>query len=368
MKQKYSNYLIIFRKKWLIVPILALVTFGLTEVLAANPAFTEKFYSRGIYPYIADVFSQVSAVLPFSLDDIFYVLLLLFAFIVTGLLIFKKVTLKFAGKFVLNVVASVYILFYFLWGFNYYRLGLNQRLDLVTQHPDEQKFLAVFEEIVEQVNNSYVLYDDLNKESIDSLIEQSYKQLAPILQLDYPAGKRIAKDITFSRFFAQSGISGYYGPFFSEVHINSYNLPVEFPFVLAHEKAHQFGVTGEAEANFFAWLVCSASSSKKLNYSANLVAIRYFAYQGYQLENYPEVIGKLEEPVKQDLIRIREHWAQLRNEKIERVASKVNDSYLKTNKVEKGIDDYHGVVKYIMDFKLDTAFRENLKRELDLDF
>jgi hypothetical protein len=48
----------------------------------------------------------------------------------------------------------------------------------------------------------------------------------------------------------------------------------------------------------------------------------------------------------------------LRNEKVDRVASKVNDTYLKSNKVDKGIKDYTGVVKHVMNFSLDSAFQK----------
>ena len=192
---------------------------------------------------------------------------------------------------------------------------------------------------------------------IERLIEKSYNKLAPVLQINYPAGKRRAKNITFSRFFAKAGISGYYGPFFSEVHINKNNLPVEYPFVLAHEKAHQFGISSEAEANFYAWLVCSQSESKQLQYSANLYILKFFIYQGYQMEQYPEIIKELNGNVKNDFRRIQEHWLNLRNKKINKVASKVNDTYLKTNKIEKGIEDYYGVVKHVMDISQDSVFQ-----------
>jgi len=66
----------------------------------------------------------------------------------------------------------------------------------------------------------------------------------------------------------------------------------------------------------------------------------------------------LDKNAKSDYLRIREHWMKLRNEKVDKVASKVNDSYLKTNKVEKGIEDYKGVVKFVMDYSLDTAFQK----------
>ncbi|HKL32527.1 MAG TPA: DUF3810 domain-containing protein, partial [Tangfeifania sp.] len=346
-------------------PLLALLTFLGTEWLAANPQWTDAVYSRQIYPVFASILSAISAVLPFSLDDLFYILLIVCAFLLTGLLIFKKISLKKTGKTVLNIVAITYILFYLFWGFNYFRMDLNNRLELATQQPDTEDFLNVFEKLVEQTNLSHTAFKNFSKSEIDSLVEKSYQELSPVLQIGYPAGKRPAKNITFSRFFAQAGISGYYGPFFNEIHLNKNLLPVEYPFVLAHEKAHQFGITGESEANFYAWLVCTQSESEKLKYSANLMILRYFIFQGFRLEKFPEIIKKLDEPVKNDMQKIREHWANLRNEKIDRAATKMNDAYLKTNKIEEGVKDYRGVVKHVMDFSLDSAFQKkwNLNSE-----
>jgi DNA-binding transcriptional MerR regulator len=196
-------------------------------------------------------------------------------------------------------------------------------------------------------------------------VEKSYKNLAPALKINYPGGKRKAKEITFSSFFAKAGISGYYGPFFNEVHINNTILPEEYPFVLAHEKAHQFGITSEAEANFYAWLACFGSSSKQLQYSANLQILRFFLYHGYSLKNYREIVSMLDENVKSDFRRIQEHWEQLRNEKVDKIANKVNDTYLKTNKIEKGIEDYTGVVKFVMDFSQDSVFQEKWNLNLN---
>jgi hypothetical protein len=198
----------------------------------------------------------------------------------------------------------------------------------------------------------------MDRDEIDNLVETSYKQWAAKLKIPFPAGKRRPKPITFSRFFARAGISGYYGPFFSEVHINRHNLPVEYPFVLAHEKAHQLGITSEAEANFYAWLVCSQSNSKHLRYSANLAVLRYFLNHGSRLTEFSEIVAKLDESVVADLQKIRKHWLELRVEKIDQAAGKVNDAYLKSNKIEQGIQDYRGVVKFVMDFSADSLFLE----------
>ena len=269
-----------------------------------------------------------------------------------------KITFRKAGKIILNVISVVFILFYLLWGFNYFRADLNSRLEIQEQKTNTTEFLEVFEKLVETTNKSYQSFEEFDKNAIDSLLEESYKNLAPALKLNYPSGKRRAKKISLSKFFAKAGISGYYGPFFNEVHVNSHVLPIEYPFVLAHEKAHQFGITSEAEANFYAWLVCSQSSSKQLRYSGHLLLLRYFTNQGFRLEGYAEIVDKLDDKVREDYRKIREHWMNLRNEKVDIVATKVNDTYLKTNKVEKGIEDYQGVVKFVMDYSLDTVFQK----------
>ncbi len=337
---------------------MAVVVFGLIRILSHYPLIVEKYYSQGVYPVLASFISFLSKWVPFSLDDLFYFLLIVTGISVLALLVLRKITLKKSGFIVLNILAAGYVLFYLLWGLNYFRAGVNDRLDIEPRTSDAEEFMQVFKDLAEAANNSYTTFEDFDKAEISRLIEDSYRQLAPVLKLDYPAGSRRAKDITLSGFFAQAGISGYFGPFFNEVHINSFLLPVEYPFVLAHEKAHQFGITGEAEANFYAWLVCSKSNSRQLQYSANLIALRYFINHGFRQEGFREVISSLDERVVKDIRRIREHWMGLRNEKVEAVASRVNDAYLKTNRVEKGIQDYTGIVKHIMEFSFDSSFQK----------
>ena len=347
-------------KKWLILPVTAIVVFGLTQLAWRFPKVTEILYSRGIYPVLAAVFSRFSNIFPFSLDDIFYALLVISLVILILLVVLRRIKLAVAGKVLLNVFASVYILFYFLWGFNYFRSDIYSRLGLKHRNPDSAEFVTQLRKLVDNTNKSWCTFDNWNPEKVDARIEASYKNLAPALHLKYPMGKRKAKPITVSSFFAQAGISGYYGPFFNEVHVNERILPIEYPFVLAHEKAHQFGVTNEAEANFYAWLVCTNSKSKQLQYSANLHVLQYFLYQGYQLEEYDAIIAKLDKRVKKDLQKIREHWMAMRNEKIDEAASKINDFYLKTNKIKEGVKEYSGVVKFVMDYAYDSNFRKRL--------
>ncbi len=341
---------LIFRKSLLIIW-LAVFTFILSQVFAAFPVLTERIYARGFYPFLASVLSFFSGLFSFSLDDIFYTLLVICLLVLIVLLILKKLRFKDFGILLINTMAGCFVLFYWLWGFNYFREDFNTRLHIPERAPNKKELLSVLEELVEQTNASYFAVDTVYKEVVDSVVEASYEKNAGILKISYPSGRRRPKAITYSNFFAKATISGYYGPFFNEVHVNRFVLPVEYPMVLAHEKAHQLGITGEAEANFYAWLVCTRSGDQLARYSANLYILRFFVYEAAGFEETREIVKKLREEVRLDYSKIRKHWMMLRNEKIDQVAEKVNDTYLKANKVEKGIDDYSGVVKFVMDYQ-----------------
>jgi hypothetical protein len=58
--------------------------------------------------------------------------------------------------------------------------------------------------------------------------------------------------------------------------------------------------------------------------------------------------------------RIQKHWESLRNEQVDKAAGKVNDAYLKTNKIEKGVEDYFGVVQFVMDFETDSMAQKRV--------
>jgi len=350
---------------WWIAPVLAVICFGITLLLAKHPEFTENWYSTGLYPVIAKILSPLSSLFPISIDDIFYILLILGIPTLLSLLIFRKIKLARAALILLNTLAILYISFYFLWGFNYYRQDVNKRLELADSGVTSDEFRTVLVKLINETNQSYCTVESIDKKLADSLVEESYSNLAGMLKIDYPAGVRKDKSITFSRFFAGSGISGYFGPFFNEVHVNKETYPLEYPVVLAHEKAHQLGVTSEAEANFYAWLVCSQSTSQELRYSAGSFILRFFFNQAGNRKDYKELVSMIDPRVLKDFDKIREHWDKLRNEKMEKAATKVNDAYLKTNAVEEGVNDYYGVVQFVLDLELDSTFQKkwNLNNE-----
>ncbi len=339
---------------------LALITLGLTELFSHHSKITETIYSQALYPVFAFCLSSISKWVTFSLDDIFYALLAVFLIVLLLLPFFRKLKWTKALLLFIQTIAICYTLFYWFWGFNYYRSGINERLTISRSKPDTVQFVRVLEHLIAQTNASYCTFDRISKSEIAALVEASYQKNVAFLKLNYPQGTRVPKPITLSPFFAKASIAGYYGPFLSEVHLNNSLLMIEYPQVLAHEFAHQFGVTSEAEANFYSWLICSRSNSKHLQYSANISMINYFLSQSKHLHNFADLVHQIRKPVIEDIRNVQKHWEKLRNEKIDKVAGKVNDVYLKTNKIEKGIEDYFGVVQFVMDFETDSVAQQRV--------
>lgn len=362
------------RKNWrtrlsvyhLALPFLAVITFGFTYILDRNPYITEYYFSNGLYPYVARLLSAVNCHFPFSVSDLFYALLIFLFLAILMLLLIRRIRLLQALFLTVNLSALVYILFYWLWGFNYFRQSAWDRLELSPSDPDAEEFFRVFGGLCEEAGRSRTLPPEVQWGKVDSLVESSFARHAEFLKLDYPMGNRRPKQITWRSFFSKAGISGYYGPFFGEIHVNPDVHPLELPVILAHEKAHQFGITSEAEAGFFGWLLCYYSPDPYLRYSASLYGLRYFINHGFRLEGFPEAAGCIDASVRGDLRAIREHWLSLRDEKIDKAASKANDAYLKTNRIKEGIDDYKGIVGLIMGFKTDTALVQKMRLSAEM--
>ena len=90
---------------------------------------TEQWYSIGIYPYIGRTVRFLLGWIPFSVGDILYTVLPLGAilYIIKYFGKIRKAPLRFLKKVGESLVLVV-SLFYFLWGFNYYRQPLSVQL------------------------------------------------------------------------------------------------------------------------------------------------------------------------------------------------------------------------------------------------
>lgn len=321
----------------------ALIVLVLVRLAIHFPGEVEKYYSSGLYPGISNIISMISSMVSFSIWDFFWisvVVLVLSGFI---LVIFRTIKLKWYLLRVIQLVLLFYSFFYILWGFNYFRPGIETRLGWEKTRPDEPSFRSVMDTLIKHTNEDYLKISASEYPGLEKSVDESYRKNSHLLGINFHEGSK-PKTIFLSSYFAKAGISGYFGPFFNEVHVNYYQLPLDYPFILAHEKAHQFGIANEAEASLIAFIVCANSPDQRLQYSGYMYLLLYFLGDAQQMPDYHDYIHKIDKPVLKD-IRFREkYYDKLRNQKLEKFQDKANDLYLKSNNIHKGIKNYNQVV------------------------
>lgn len=332
-----------------LLPVLiAILVFISTRIAVRNPHIVEKYYSDGIYPVIAVALSSVSSIFRFSIWDLFWAVSILLLIAGLLLMIFRKIK---PGKYFLRliqVVSILYIWLYISWGYNYFRPDIYTRLGWQLPKTDEVEFRAVFDTIISRANSNYMKFDSSGFSDIDSLVELSFKKNSTYLGINYPNGSRRNKKMIFNSIMDKSGIFGYYGPFFSEIHLTSNGLPFDYPAAIAHEKAHQFGITSEAEANLFSYIICTTSNDKRLLYSGYMIFLTYFMYDASQLQDYQAHINKIDKRVMDDISFRQDYYRSLQNKTMDKVQSVAYDAYLKTNNIKSGIKNYDQVVALVI--------------------
>ncbi len=327
--------------------ILAIIVFLSTRVFIHAPEFIERYYSEGLYPVIAKYLSFFSRLVPFSLWDVFWVIIIIL--LIAGLFLVLVKKIKF-GRYILRtlqVLAILYSSFYILWGYNYFRPMIQTRIGWPVTKPDTTVFKTVLDSLILETNRSYLPSVTSDRSKIDSLVEESYRANSRELKINYPNGYRRPKTMIFSSLYSKLGLSGYFGPFFNEIHVNYNLLPVDYPFVLAHEKAHQFGFTSEAEANFVAFVICTQSPDSSLRYSGYQSVLAYFLKDASRMKGYKYYFNKVDKRVIADYRSRQKYYAGLENRRLSNMQTAVNNSYLKINNIESGVRNYNQVVSLV---------------------
>ncbi|HEY5510502.1 MAG TPA: DUF3810 domain-containing protein [Prolixibacteraceae bacterium] len=350
MKPKRKKGAVIIRNIWPFL--IALITFFLLMKGAEHPESVESIYSKGFYPCVAILLSAISNLFTFSLWDVFWSVVVLGVLLSIGLMISRRMKIGIFLVRTLQTAALLFSFFYFSWGFNYYRQPIEKRLGWTRHIEKEDMFPTLLDSLISGANASRTEIKKEDYPAIDSLVEDSYRQHAAYFGYNYPNGGRRPKIMLFTSFFAKSAVSGYFGPFFNEVHLNGKLLPTEYPFVLAHEKAHQFGISSEAEANFMAWYICTESGDNRLKYSGNIQLLQYFLGDPFHREAIREYLKRFDKKAMADIMAQRNHWKELRNETLDKAQTMANNAYLKTNRIHEGVMNYNSVVRIAIEWYL----------------
>ena len=126
-------------KKRFVFPILLVIQIVLVQVLACFPDTVERYYSTNFYQSLS-LFSRVLiGWIPFSVGDVIYLCLLVAGF--RWIYVKKHRFLKNwkENSFeIIRFITLLYFLFHVLWGLNYYRNPLNEKLDLKKEYSLKQ--------------------------------------------------------------------------------------------------------------------------------------------------------------------------------------------------------------------------------------
>jgi len=323
----------------------AILLFAVIFAMSKMTSVSE-WYVTNIYPLLAAILSFFSALFPFSLFDIFTILAIISIFVLIFLMIVKKIKCIKALYIVAYSILIIIAWFYFSWGFAYFRQDFYTRCNIQKSEYNADDFKTFAIDFITDANSAYVDINNFDKKEINKKIELQYKKLKDVLKIKYPNGKRKPKRMLYEFLHTKTGVSGYFGPFFNEIHVNNFLLDFDYPFTLAHEKAHQFGIASEAECNLFAFIVCATSNDEQLRYSAYVSTIGYILrdYKKAFPDDYNDLLSQTDERIINDLITSSEHWTNAKSKTLSKAHKVVYDAYLKTNKIDSGIKNYSEVV------------------------
>lgn len=343
-----------------------LLVVWLTQLI---PSWGEA-YARSLYPYISLTLSPFSLYIPFAIGDLFIFLSIVgvIAYPVYGRI--RKQPWKKIVRRDVEYLAWVYVWFYLAWGLNYSQPNFYQRTDIRYTAYTPERFNAFIDEYIDQLNASYVPVTTIEKETVCRESVNGYHQISGKLGVHrppYPSPR--VKTMLFTPLISMVGVSGSMGPFFCEFTLNGDLLPSQYASTYAHEMAHLLGITSEAEANFYAYQVCTRSQVKEVRFCG------YFSVLGHVMGNVRRLLP--EEAYNETLQRIRPeiielsranqaYWMDKYSPFIGNIQDFIYDIYLKGNKIESGRKNYSEVVSLLISYREHTlSLHQTLNQSLN---
>jgi hypothetical protein len=331
-------------------------------LLSRLPSLTEWLYGETLGLWIAWLLSRATGWIPLALGELL-VLALLLRQLVGGTIALadavksqRQWSNALAGGMLRlgQDVGVLVALFYVLWGFNYSRAELNRRLGWSTPTGIEEVELTdLANQLVTAANESYREIhgtDDagqptqlpVSRAQIEEAITEGW--LRTRRQLDLPsltASYGGAKTPLFTPWYELVGVAGFYFPFTGEANLRAGIPAVDQPKMLAHEEAHQRGVAREDEANFWGYLSAVNAPHAYARYSAFVFAQQQLmaALARVDRKQWLALSARRLPGVRRDIEDSREYWRRFRGRGT-RIGTRVNDAFLRTNRVAGGIHSY----------------------------
>ena len=314
------------------------------------PALAEG-YAQTVYPVLSCGLSAFSSLFPFPLMEVFVVGLILVLILYPIRLRKKRFRLRQIIFREGEILAWVYVWFYLGWGLNYYRYNIYTRLQTPPVAYEEVHFKNFLNEYTEQLNAVYQPTIEMEDEELKEYVHTFYTNLPSAYGLTKPQSWQTPKEFIFTPIYSKVGVLGSMGPFFAEAQLNSDLLDVQYPFTYAHEFSHLLGVSNEAEANYWAYRVCTESSSPTLQYCGYFGLLPYvISNASYLLQEtaFKEWIQTIRPEVIEQYKQKNAYWQERYSPLIGSVQDFAYNLFLKGNKIASGKKNYAEVIGLLL--------------------
>lgn len=366
---------------------IVLAFFFILIIIAQNIPAIGKIYAHRFYPYIGKFLCSISGNVSFSVYDLFIV------FSIIGLIAYPILMRKFFKKKYritvwhdIRYLLWIYIWFYLAWGLNYSQPDFYQRTKIPMDRFTTSAFKEYAKNYTMHLNRYFLAMKVINPSLLNEIKEnrpyrfsQTFNDLKIVPPTIYTAYKNSSetlhnhspfqekpkmKRMTFSPLFSMFGVTGYYGPFFSECHLNNDITTVEYPFTYAHEYAHQLGITNEGEANFYAYVICTEENKNKyINFCGYFGVLDYFLNNAKQVlsdEEYQNILKRINPKIIQLARHENEYWIDKYSKSLGKIQGSIYDYYLKVNHIKNGRKNYSQVIGLIISYE---SYKESIKKK-----
>lgn len=344
---------------WAVLLIVALII----KIFSFFPAQVERYYSNGLYPYIATTQRILFGWIPFSIGDLLYLVVAvywlrkLFVFIAAH---FRKRDFKqfwfVAFKQVIYLALIIYISFNLLWGLNYNRLPMELQMELSL----DSYSTGDLKEVLQDLSGKLDVFDSTardyraglsKKKTLFQIAVETYKsagQELPILRYRFPS----VKPSLYSYLGNYLGFTGYYNPFTGEAQSNTTVPTFVQPFTTCHEIGHQLGYAKENEANFAGFLSARLSINPAFKYSVYFDMYSYSIREMFRRDSSTaqQMFKALRPGIKDDFVTMKKFYKRYENP-LEPIIRELYGNFLKANQQPSGMKSYNEVVAMLVGYR-----------------
>ena len=243
--------------------------------------------------------------------------------------------------------------FLLLWGFNYGRIPVEEKLGLTLESPareDLQQQVALEAAALSALRKQIPGADTTSLKGTyfpENSEEQLRESLGAVLtHYNYPVVGAVRGRLVYPKgIFLRFSSAGLYLPWTGEGHIDGGLLPLQQAYTMAHEMAHGYGFGDEGSCSFWAYLTAFRVTDPTLQYAIRLGYWRSLAGSWRRLdpEGYDQFRTSLDKGLVADLQAITTNNAAY-PDILPKFRDAAYDSYLKAQGIAEGMENYSKVI------------------------